>query len=218
MTHTVGYQPVLYVLAGVNGAGKSAIGGRLLRRRGLEYFDPDEFARGLGRQTGRGVEQRNAEAWRFGKELLEHAIAEGRNHAFETTLGGNTIPRLVANAATAGHRVVVWYCGLVSPELHIERVRQRVAAGGHDIPEDLIRRRWRGSRENLIALMPLLSDLRVFDNSRPRDRRTGNIPPPTEVLRFRQEEVLFPARAGLSNTPEWAQPIVEAALQLERGK
>jgi len=216
MTHKVGYQPVLYVLAGVNGAGKSSIGGQLLRQRGLEYFNPDEYARDLGRQSGPGVEQRNAKAWRLGKELLERAIAEGRNHAFETTLGGNTIPRLVGNAATAGHRVVVWYCGLVSPELHIERVRQRVAAGGHDIPADMIRRRWRRSRENLIALMPLLSDLRVFDNSRPRNRGTGNIPPPTEVLHFRQRQVIYPKTAELSNTPEWARPIVEAALQLER--
>jgi len=122
MTHNDDHRPVLYVLAGVNGAGKSSIGGRLLRQRGLEYFNPDEFARALGRQTGRGVEQSNAEAWRFGKELLERAIAEGRNHALETTLGGNTMPRLIQDAATAGHRVVVWYCGLARTELHIERV------------------------------------------------------------------------------------------------
>jgi len=217
MTHHNGQRPVLYVLAGVNGAGKSSIGGRLLRQRGLAYFNPDEFARALRRQTGQGMRQSNAEAWLFGKQRLERAIAERRNHAFETTLGGNTIPQLIRNAANAGHRVVVWYCGLTSPELHIERVRQRVASGGHDIPADLIRRRWRQSRENLIALMPSLSDLRVFDNSRPRDRSTGNIPPPTEVLRFRQGQVLYPARAGLSNTPEWARAIVEAALQLERG-
>ncbi len=218
MMHKVGHRPVLYVLAGVNGAGRSAIGGQLLRQRGRVYFNPDEFARDLGRQTGRGVEQSNAEAWQFGKELLERTISAGRNHAFETTLGGNTMPRLIRDAATAGHRVVVWYCGLVSPELHIERVRQRVAAGGHDIAEDLIRRRWRRSRENLIALMPFLSDLRVFDNSRPKKRRTGNIPPPTEVLRFRHRQIIYPEPAGLPNTPEWARPIVEAALQLARGQ
>lgn len=47
---------------------------------------------------------------------------------------------------------------------------------------------------------------------------TGEIPPPTEVLRFRQGQVVYPEPAGLANTPEWARPIVEAALQLERGK
>jgi len=218
VTQTVGHQPVLYVLAGVNGAGKSSIGGRLLRQRGLEYFNPDEFARALKRLTGQGIEQSNAEAWLFGKQRLERAIAESRNHAFETTLGGNTMPQLIRDAATAGHRVVVWYCGLVSPELHIERVRQRVAVGGHDIPEDLIRRRWRRSRENLIALMPRLSDLRVFDNSRPRNGKTGKIPPPKEVLRFHQGQVVYPEPAGLSNTPEWARPIAEAALRLARGQ
>jgi predicted ABC-type ATPase len=218
MTQGPGRRPVLYVLAGVNGAGKSSIGGQLLRQRGLAYFNPDEFARALANRTGQGIEQSNAEAWRFGKELLERSIAEGRHHAFETTLGGNTIPRLIRDAANAGHRVVVWYCGLASAQLHIERVGQRVAAGGHDIPEDLIRQRWQRSRENLIALLPGLADLRVFDNSRPRDRMTGRIPPPIEVLRFRQGQVIYPEPAGLANTPEWARPIVEAALQLGRGK
>ncbi|WP_376694224.1 zeta toxin family protein [Wenzhouxiangella sp. EGI_FJ10409] len=218
MTQNDDHRPVLYVLAGVNGAGKSSIGGRLLRQRGLAYFNPDEFARALGRKTAQGVEQSNAEAWRFGKELLERAIAEGRNHAFETTLGGNTMPQLIQDAAIAGHRVVAWYCGLASAELHIERVRQRVAAGGHDIPAELIGLRWRRSRENLIALMPLLYDLRVFDNSRAADPETGSIPPPTEVLRFRRGHVVHSESAGLAKTPEWAQPIVEAALQLGRGK
>ena len=218
MTNDPNRQPVLYVLAGVNGAGKSSIGGQLLRQRGLEYFNPDEFARDLAGGTGQDIEQCNAEAWLFGKQLLERAIAEGRNHAFETTLGGNTIPRLIRDAATAGHRVVMWYCGLASAKLHIERVRQRVAAGGHDIPEDLIRQRWQRSRENFIALMRTLFDLRVFDNSGPQDRITGKIPPPAEVLRFRQGQVIYPEAAGLANTPEWARPIVEAALQLERGK
>jgi predicted ABC-type ATPase len=218
MTQNAGHRPVLYVLAGVNGAGKSSIGGQLLRQRGLEYFNPDEFARALASQAGHSIEQSNAEAWLFGKERLERAIAEGRNHAFETTLGGNTIPQLIRDAADAGHRVVVWYCGLTSAELHVERVRQRVAAGGHDIPEAMIHRRWRRSRENLIALMPRLADLRVFDNSRPRDPQTGNLPPPIEVLRLRQGRVAYPPPDRLTNTPEWARPIVEAALQLERGK
>lgn len=218
MTQDPGHRPVLYVLAGVNGAGKSSIGGQLLRQRGLEYFNPDEFARARANQTGQGIEQSNAEAWLFGQQRLERAIAEGRHHAFETTLGGNTIPRLIRDAANAGHRVVVWYCGLASAQMHVERVRQRVAAGGHDIPEAMIHRRWRRSRENLIALLPGLADLRVFDNSRPKDPRSGKLPPPIEVLRFRQGRVTHPRRDRLATTPEWARPIVEAALQLGRGK
>ncbi|MGH8574211.1 MAG: hypothetical protein ACREX8_16790 [Gammaproteobacteria bacterium] len=68
-------------------------------------------------------------------------MASRLDFAFETTLGANTIPRLLAEAASQGIEVHVWYAGLSSPELHIERVRSRVRKGGHDIPEADIRRR-----------------------------------------------------------------------------
>lgn len=207
-------RPVLYVLAGVNGAGKSSIGGALLRSRGLEFFNPDEFAHQIKQARTCDTRTANAEAWRFGRQLLERAITEQRNHAFETTLGGNTMPALIHHAATQSHRVIVWYCGLDNPDLHIERVRQRVAAGGHDIPETLVRSRWRRSRENLIGLMPVLHELRVFDNSQPADQQTGRIPPPVEVLHVRKQTIVFLPRNHLPTTPEWAQPIVEAALEL----
>lgn len=210
-------RPVLHVLAGVNGAGKSSIGGALLRHRSLDYLNPDEFARRAVERHGLDVRAANAEAWRMGREMLERAIAERRNHAFETTLGGNTIPALIGRAASGGHLVHVWYCGLASPELHIQRVAERVAAGGHDIPAELIRRRWTTSRRNLIALMPDLAELRVYDNSRPIDPATGDIPPPIRVLDLREGRVRFPGQEDLSVTPAWARAIVEAALRIDPG-
>ena len=71
--------------------------------------------------------------------------------------------RLVAAART--HDVLVWFCGLASPELHIARVRARVARGGHDIPEATIRARWPAAVANLIALLPHLAQVQVHDNS-----------------------------------------------------
>ena len=89
------------MLAGVNGSGKSSIVGAALRARGADYFNPDEKAREL---VARGMtqEQANAEAWTTGRRLLERAIEGGLTYAFETTLGGNTIPRLLAEAAQSG--------------------------------------------------------------------------------------------------------------------
>lgn len=84
-------RPVLLVLAGVNGAGKSSIGGLLLEQAGVSWFNPDRFARELVMATGCDQETANAEAWAEGVRRLDEAIAHGRHHAFETTLGGHTI-------------------------------------------------------------------------------------------------------------------------------
>ena len=84
-------RPILYVLAGVNGAGKSSLGGHALRQAGLDWFNPDTFTRQLVETTGSPLADANAAAWREGVRLLDAAIANGNDHAFETTLGGTTI-------------------------------------------------------------------------------------------------------------------------------
>ena len=157
-------RPVLYVLAGVNGAGKSSIGGYVLERAGATWFNPDAFARELMAATDCTQDTSNAEAWAESVRRLDEAVDARRAHAFETTLGGRTMVDKIL-AATRTHDVMVWFCGLVSPELHIARVRARVAAGGHDIPEEKIRERYPRAIANLIALMSHLAHLQVYDNS-----------------------------------------------------
>jgi predicted ABC-type ATPase len=208
--------PRIYVLAGVNGAGKSSIGGAAFRELGADYYNPDEAARVLmAANPGLSQTDANAAAWRRGKKLLELAIAKRLDFVFETTLGANTIPRLLAEAASQGIEVHVWYAGLSSPDLHIERVRARVRKGGHDIPEADIRRRYENSRLNLVHLLPKLTALRVYDNSAEADPATGQAPVPRLVLHLDQGRVAGPP--DLSQTPGWAKPIVAAALKLHPG-
>lgn len=211
-------RPFVFVLAGVNGAGKSSVGGAMLAEHGLAWFNPDSFARELAAQLGLPAEEANARAWTHGRSQLEAAIANGTNYAFETTLGGRTIPALLAEAA-ATHDIVMLFCGLRSPEMHIQRVRARVANGGHDIPQDKIRERWVGSRINLIRLMPQLSRLQVFDNS--TEAAPGqDIPDPVLVLEMVEGRVSYPAQDDtqvLESIPEWARPIVQAAMEIQAG-
>lgn len=185
----------------------------MIRTSGGEYYNPDEAARTLI-AANPGLEQvkANAAAWRQGKRLLERAVAEHLDFAFETTLGGGTMIRLLSEAAAAGFDVHVFYVGLASPETHLERVRQRVASGGHDIPEADIRRRWRHSRMNLIRLLPALAELRVYDNSTDGDPAAGVAPQPVLVLHVVRGDIVAPT--DLSATPAWAKPIVAAALKL----
>lgn len=204
---------MLLVLAGVNGAGKSSIGGEvMLRRAGMPWFNPDAYARLLV-QSGLAQTAANARAWQHGVDLLDKALAAGHSHAFETTLGGETITQRVA-AAAATHDVLVWFCGLASPEQHRARVAARVAAGGHDIPEAKIRERWVQAPLNLISLMPVLSALRVFDNSA-EAAPGGPVQDPVLVLHVQAGSVMFPLTVpDLARTPEWAKPIVRAARAL----
>jgi predicted ABC-type ATPase len=208
--------PVISVLAGVNGAGKSSLLGRLMREVGSDYFNPDEEARRIRDKTGCPANEANSLAWEEGKRNLQLAIGDRFNYSFESTLGGNTIPSLLIDAANAGIQVVVWFIGLSSPEQHIARVRARVATGGHDIPEDTIRRRWDASRRNIIALMPHLAELQVFDNSVEENPSTGTIPEPRLLLHWRRNRIVVPSARKMLDTPEWAKPILAAALKLQQ--
>ncbi len=212
-------RPVLLVLAGVNGAGKSSVGGYLVERAGGTWFNPDTFARELAAATGCDPETANAAAWAEGIRRLDQAVAGRRNFAFETTLGGDTVTARLA-AACASHEVRIWYCGLASAELHIARVRARVAAGGHAIPESKIRERFTRSRVNLLRLMPRLSHLMVFDNSVEADA-AGTIPEPLQVLELDRGRLRYPALNDLEalwRTPDWAKPILESALRQSRSR
>jgi predicted ABC-type ATPase len=201
--------PILWVAAGPNGAGKSSIVGEMIRQSGADYFNPDEVARRLRElQPGLLPERANELAWKQGKRLLEESIAKRRSFAFETTLGGRTISQLLHAAIDVGFEVRMWFLALESADRHVERVKARVVEGGHDIPEDAIRERYDRSRHNLTLLLPRLSMLKVYDNSRPV--RGAGRPALRLVLDWRDGAVLN--RGDLAETPDWAKAIVAAAL------
>lgn len=201
------------MLGGVNGAGKSSIGGAALAARGAVYFNPDLAARDLVEADPRlTLEQANGHAWELGRRGLEGALQQGSNFAFEATPGAQTIPDLLRAGARADARVHVWYAGLASPELHLRRVRARVLAGGHDIPEARIRARYDSSRANLVRLLPHLASLRVHDNSAEADPKAGQRPEPVLLLHMQDGRVVH--HAPLHSVPDWAKPILAAAFDL----
>lgn len=199
------------MIAGTDGAGKSSIAGAMLIEEGVEYFNPDEAAE-LIRVANPGItlEESQSAAWDEGRRLLERAINERLDYAFETTLGGRTIPALLEKAREAGIEVRIWYIGLTNAELHIARVHARVKRGGHDIPEERIRQRYARSLLNLIQLMPKLTELRVYDNSEEADPHTGATPEPRLIVHLNRGKLRKVCE--LTSTPEWAKPIVLSAL------
>lgn len=204
---------VITVLAGVNGAGKSSVGGAYLLQEGGTFYNPDEVAHAARKASPTlTAEEANAFAWRRGKELLEAAIANRTDFNFESTLGGSTITRLLIGAAAKGATLNVWYAGLASVELHLQRVAARVKKGGHSIPEADVRRRWVGSHLNLVGLLPHVTNLRVFDNSAEKNPSAGQPPAPKLVLSVSNRVIGFPGPREVKDTPEWAKPIVVAAF------
>ncbi len=216
-----GRASTIFVLAGCNGAGKSSVGGAALQQVGADYFNPDDAARRIAaanrdRSPPLLQEAVNAAAWSEGRRLLARAMAERLDFAFETTLGGNAITDMLERGATAGITVNVWFVGLATVELHLERVRRRVARGGHDIPEAKVRERYERGRENLIRLLPHLAAVRLFDNSADADLDRGVAPTPRLLLDCRRGRIVAPTDLStlMTGTPEWAKPIVTAALKL----
>lgn len=201
----------IYVLAGVNGAGKSTVLSTTFLWRGISVFNPDDATELLLEANPHlSRDEANSLAWQQGKAMLERAIEQPYDFAFETTLGGNTITALLERALSLGEGVYMLYVGLDGPELHIARVRARVAAGGHDVPEERIRSRYDTSRLHVIQLLPKLTELRVYDNSQEADPQQGLAPVPSLILHTVNGKVAEPPDLG--SVPEWAKPIVAAAL------
>ena len=155
----------------------------------------------------------NSLAWHKGRDLLQAAIDGRHDFNFESTLGAHTIPAMLEKAASDGARVQIWYVGLDSPERHIARVKARRRAGGHDIPEADIRRRYETSRENLVWLMRKLASLLVYDNSTEADPKTGKLPRPRLALHMLGGHIVAPA--DLRATPDWAKAVIARAIEIQ---
>jgi len=206
-------RPRLLVLAGVNGAGKSSVLGVHVFEEEFDWFDPDQFARELSANAGIELARANGDAWNEGLRRLRKAIDQGREHAFETTLGGNTIREELIRAA-ASHDIHMLYCGLPDVDTHLRRIAARVARGGHPIPEEKVHERFVTSPRNLITLMPHLSSLNVYDNSAEAGP-DGIAPDPKLLLMLSGGQLDYPQTPEqLAQTPNWAKPIMMAALEL----
>ncbi len=151
--------PTLLVVAGPNGCGKSSLT-RTTWFGDVDIIDPDAIARGM--MTG-GPGQAAREALR----RRQAALAAGRTHLVETTLAGPGILRHMRAARQASYRIVLHYVSVSTPEQALDRIRNRVALGGHDIPAADARRRFVRSHANLPVAMAQADEVLLYDNTNP---------------------------------------------------
>ena len=149
--------PTLFVVAGPNGCGKSTLT-RMSGFRGLEIIDPDAIARDIASGNP-------AHAAREALRRRQTALGAGRAHLVETTLAGAGILRHIAAARKAGYWIVLHFVSVGSPDQALDRIRNRVALGGHNVPEADARRRFVRSHTNLPAAIAWADVAFLYDNT-----------------------------------------------------
>lgn len=157
--------PKMYIISGCNGAGKTTASYTVLPEvlGCKEFVNADEIARGLSPFNPESVA---IDAGRLMLARMQGLIREGADFAFETTLSTRSYVNFIKQAREAGYFVVLLYFWLPSPELAIERVAQRVKEGGHNIPVDVIRRRYSKGLYNLTRLYTPICDFwAIYDNN-----------------------------------------------------
>lgn len=161
----------LYIIAGCNGAGKTTASMTILPKSLLvkEFVNADEIAKGLSPFNPEGVA---IEAGRLMLERIKYLINKEESFSIETTLATRSYINLVMDAHKRGYIVNIIYFWLESPELAANRVAERVSKGGHDIPRDVIFRRYSKGINNLFNLfMDKVDVWAIYDNSQYKRER-----------------------------------------------
>lgn len=157
--------PTIIIIAGPNGAGKTTFAREFLPQEAscLTFINADLIAQGLSPFR---PEEAAVRAARLMLEMIAECVKRGESFAIETTLSGRTYARMIPQWKQAGFQVALFFLQLPSEDLAVNRVVARVAQGGHNIPEAVIRRRFHAGIANFHTLYkPLVDDWRIYDNS-----------------------------------------------------
>lgn len=158
--------PRVVVFAGPNSAGKSTHADAILAALGIEIFvNADYIARGL---SGRNTDTVVFAAGRIMLRRLRQLPDSRADFAFESTLSSRTFAAFLGTLKQQGYAVAIYYFSLANAQLAVRRVKLRVSLGGHDVPANVVRRRFGRSLSNFFALyIPLADEWMLFDNSTP---------------------------------------------------
>lgn len=167
MTTGMGGSKDIVVIGGPNGAGKTTVASlilpELLGVGAQEFINADIIAAELAPTN---VDAAAFAAGRLLIERIQALSAQGASFAFETTMASRTFAPLLRQVAADGYRVHIVYMWLRDADLAVSRVADRVRRGGHNIPQDVIRRRYRRGLHNFFSLyQPIAHSWRVYDNS-----------------------------------------------------
>lgn len=157
--------PTIYIIAGCNGAGKTTAANTLLPKflNCKEFVNADSIAAGLSPFQPETV---SFNAGRIMLSRIKELLKEKTDFAFETTLTTKSYIPLLKKAKENNYKVILFYFWLNSVELALARIADRVRKGGHNVTEDVVRRRYKRSLDNFVNLfLPICNSWSVYDNS-----------------------------------------------------
>lgn len=155
----------LYIIAGCNGAGKTTASFTILPEilNCKEFVNADEIAKGLSPFQPEKV---SFESGRIMLRRINELLETNVNFAFETTLAAKSYKSKIREAKNKNYSVTLLFFWLQNVDLAIERVKIRVAEGGHNIENEVIRRRYKNGIKNLFEIyLPIADEVMIFDNS-----------------------------------------------------
>ena len=162
--------PNVYIIAGSNGSGKTTFALEYLPKYAgqVDFINADLIAKGL---SPLDADKMVFKASRIFLERIQEVAATKIDFAFETTLSGKTYVHLIRKIKSLGYRVSLFYLWIPNHALAIERIKGRVLEGGHNVPEAIVRRRFKKTLVNLFHNYLRLTDhLTIFDNSSEKPR------------------------------------------------
>jgi len=165
-------EPVLVYLAGPNGAGKSTFFRDYLQALHLPFINADEIARRLHEaDLSNQMESLDRVAFEMAERLRLSLLSERLSFCTETVFSDPQGAKLefLKQACSLGYSVFLIFIGLSDSELSIARVMQRVAAGGHDVPDEKLRGRFSRTLANLRNAISIVNEAYLFDNSSDRN-------------------------------------------------
>ena len=157
----------IIIIAGPNGAGKTTFARDFLpaEAQALRFINADLIAAGLAPFK---PESASIKAGRLMLEEIDECVASGQSFAFETALFGKIYLRKKALWQQRGYQIKLWFLSLPSEDIAISLLAERVVQGGHNIPEQIIRRRFKSGLENFHELYSkVVESWAFYDNSAP---------------------------------------------------
>ncbi len=157
--------PRLYILAGCNGAGKTTASYSFLPEilDCREFVNSDEFAKSL---SPFDPSIASVSASRFMLRRIQYLMERGADFSIETTLATRSLVSIIKEARAKSYVITILYLWLQSPEIAVQRVKDRVETGGHNIPENVLRRRYTTGLKYLFDIyMPICDRWMIADNS-----------------------------------------------------
>lgn len=155
----------IFIVAGPNGAGKTTFAAELLSHEveGLQFINADMIAAELNPSDAPAAA---FQAGRLTLETIDRCVAQGVGFCLETTLSGRGYVRSIRRWRDQGYRVSLYFLRLSSPDMAVARVRLRVSEGGHDVPEEDVRRRHHAGWRNFERVYrDAANDWKLFQNA-----------------------------------------------------